>query len=41
MMEHYGVASTEEVMVDNLADRLRVEMTAAGSEQRKIGMTRV
>ncbi len=31
MMEHYGVASAEEVMVDNLADRLRVEMTAAGT----------
>ena len=31
MMEHYGVASREEVMVDNLADRLRVEMTAAGT----------
>ena len=24
MMEHYGVASAEEVMVDNLADRLRI-----------------
>ena len=31
MMEHYGVASAEEVMVDNLADRLRIEMTAAGT----------
>ena len=31
MMEHYGVASAEEVMVDNLADRLRMEMTAAGT----------
>jgi len=31
MMEHYGVASAEEVMVDNLADRLRVEMTATGT----------
>ena len=31
MMEHYGVASVEEVMVDNLADRLRMEMTAAGT----------
>jgi SAM-dependent methyltransferase len=31
MMEHYGVASGEEVMVDNLADRLRIEMTAAGT----------
>jgi SAM-dependent methyltransferase len=31
MMELYGVASAEEVMVDNLADRLRVEMTAAGT----------
>jgi SAM-dependent methyltransferase len=31
MMEHYGVASAEEVMVDNLADRLRVEMTAVGT----------
>ena len=31
MMEHYGVASAEEVMVDNLADRLRIEMTTAGT----------
>jgi hypothetical protein len=31
MMEHYGVASAEEVMVDDLADRLRMEMTAAGA----------
>jgi SAM-dependent methyltransferase len=31
MMEHYGVASAQEVMVDNLADRLRIEMTAAGT----------
>ena len=31
MMEHYGLASAEEVMVDNLADRLRIEMTAAGT----------
>jgi SAM-dependent methyltransferase len=31
MMEHYGVASAEEVTVDNLADRLRIEMTAAGT----------
>jgi ubiquinone/menaquinone biosynthesis C-methylase UbiE len=31
MMEHYGVASAEEVMVDNLADRLRIQMTAAGT----------
>jgi SAM-dependent methyltransferase len=29
MMEYYGVASVEEVMVDSLADRLRVEMTAS------------
>jgi Methyltransferase domain len=31
MMEYYGVASAEEVMVDNLADRLRIEMTTAGA----------
>jgi hypothetical protein len=31
MMEHYGVASAEEVMVDNLADRLRTEMTTGGT----------
>ena len=31
MIERYGVASAEEVMVDNLADRLRTEMTAAGT----------
>lgn len=31
MMEHYGVASAEEVMVDDLADRLRIEMIAAGT----------
>ena len=31
MMERYGVASAEEVMVDNLADRLRADMTAAGT----------
>jgi SAM-dependent methyltransferase len=31
MMEHYGVASAEEVNVDNLAERLRVEMTTAGT----------
>jgi SAM-dependent methyltransferase len=31
MMEYYGVASAQEVMVDNLADRLRVEMTASGT----------
>ncbi len=29
MMEHYGVASAEEVMIGSLTDRLRVEMTAA------------
>src|SRR5262249_2856514 len=31
VMERYGVASPEEVMVDNLADRLRIGMTAAGT----------
>jgi hypothetical protein len=31
MMEYYGVASEEEVMVDHLADRLRIEMTTAGT----------
>ena len=31
MMELYRVASAQEVMVDNLADRLRIEMTAAGT----------
>jgi SAM-dependent methyltransferase len=31
MIERYGVASAEEVMVDKLADRLRAEMTAAGT----------
>jgi hypothetical protein len=31
MMEYHGVASAEEVMVDNLADRLRIEMTTAGA----------
>lgn len=31
MMEQYGIATAEEVMVDNLADRLRTEMTAAGT----------
>jgi SAM-dependent methyltransferase len=31
MIESYGVASADEVMVDNLADRLRMEMTAAGT----------
>lgn len=31
MMEHYGVASAEEVLVESLADRLRIEMTAAGT----------
>jgi SAM-dependent methyltransferase len=31
MMEHYGVASAEQVMVDTLADRLRIEMTTAGT----------
>jgi hypothetical protein len=31
MMEHYGVASADEVLVDDLADRLRIEMTAAGT----------
>jgi hypothetical protein len=29
MIKRYEVASAEEVMVDNLADRLRMEMTAA------------
>jgi len=31
MMEHYGIVSAEEVMVDNLAERLKMEMTAAGT----------
>ena len=31
MMEQYGVASAEEVKVENLADRLRIEITAAGT----------
>jgi hypothetical protein len=31
MMKHYGVTSAEEVMVDNLADCLRIEMTATGT----------
>jgi SAM-dependent methyltransferase len=31
MMEHFGVASAKEVMVDDLADRLRTEMSAAGT----------
>jgi hypothetical protein len=31
MMEYHGVASAEEVMVDNLAEHLRMEMTAAGT----------
>ena len=30
MMEQYGVASAEEVKVENLADRLKIEITAAG-----------
>jgi hypothetical protein len=35
MMEYDGVASAEEVMVDNLADRLRIEMTTAGASPRR------
>jgi hypothetical protein len=31
MMEQYGVASAEEVKVENLADHLRIEITAAGT----------
>jgi hypothetical protein len=31
MMEQYGVAWAEEVKVENLADRLRIEITAAGT----------
>jgi len=31
MMEQYQVASAEEVKVENLADRLRIEITAAGT----------
>jgi SAM-dependent methyltransferase len=31
MIERYGVASAAEVMVDSLADRLRMEMAAAGT----------
>ena len=30
-MEHYGIVSADEVMVDNLADRLEMGMTAAGT----------
>ena len=30
-MEQYRVASAEEVKVENLADRLRIEITAAGT----------
>jgi hypothetical protein len=29
--EQYGVASTEKAKVENLADRLRIEITAAGT----------
>jgi hypothetical protein len=31
MMEQYEVASAEEVKVENLADHLRIEITAAGT----------
>jgi len=31
MMEQYGGASAEEVKVENLADHLRIEITAAGT----------
>ena len=31
MMEQYGVTSAEEVKVENLADHLRIEITAAGT----------
>ena len=31
MMEQYGVASAEEAKVENLAARLRIEITTAGN----------
>jgi hypothetical protein len=31
MMERYGIVSAKEVLVDSLADRLKIEMTAAGT----------
>jgi hypothetical protein len=31
MTEQYGVASAEEVKVENLVDRLKIEITAAGT----------
>jgi hypothetical protein len=34
MMELYGIASAEEVMIESLAERLKVEMTAAGQSVR-------
>jgi hypothetical protein len=31
MIERYGIASAEEVMVDSFADRLRAQVTSAGA----------
>ena len=30
-MERYGIVSAKEVLVDSFADRLKIEMTAAGA----------
>jgi multiple sugar transport system substrate-binding protein len=45
MMEQYGVASTEEVKVENLADRLRIvenrfENMSSGNPQSVVGISR-